>query len=89
MSNTVIKSESPVSLFVLGAVVMAIFAIYTTFEPSFTQINVNKAEIRSNQKELNELKITQKAIFKHMIENKASLSRIEGRLQGARIIQGP
>jgi hypothetical protein len=88
MSNSVIRPETPTSLFVLGAVMMAIFGLYNTFEPSITQINVNTAEIRSNQKELNELKITQKAIFKHMIDNKAALSRIEGRLDAARITQG-
>lgn len=79
--STTIKSDTPVSLFVLGAVVMAVFALYTSFEPDFKQIEVNASEIRSNKEDLNELKITQKAIFKHMIEVTNSLSRIEGRLE--------
>ena len=85
--STTIKSDTPVSIFVLGAVVMGVFALYTTFEPDLKQIEVNASEIRSNRDDLNELKITQKAIFEHMIEVTNSLSRIEGRLD-ATISQG-
>lgn len=82
--NNMIRQESAVSLFVLGAVIMGIFGAYTTFEPNFRQIEVNASEIRSNQKTLDELKTTQKAIFKQLIEVSQSLARIEGHLDATR-----
>ena len=71
--NQTIKPESPVSLIVVAAVVVAIFTIFTTFEPSFHQIEVNASEIKN-------LKDSQRDYLEHMISVQSSLSRIEGRL---------
>ena len=78
--NQTIKPESPVSLMVLAAVIVGTFTLFTTFEPSFQQIEVNAAEIEN-------IKEVQKDYLEHMIKVTNSLSRIEGRLE-PRLIQG-
>lgn len=68
-----IRPESSVSLYILAAAAVAVFTLFTTFEPSFHQIEVNASEIKN-------LKDIQRDYLKHMISVQSSLSRIEGRL---------
>lgn len=84
----IMKPESPVSLVILAAVVMALFTLFTTFEPSFQQIKLNRSEIRTNSSDIESIKETQKDYLKHMISVSKALSRIEGRLDATTIRQG-
>ena len=85
--SQIVKPESPVSLLILAAVVMALFTLFTTFEPSFQQIKINATEIRSNSSDIDSVKEIQKDYLDHMISVSKSLSRIEGRLD-ATVTQG-
>ena len=86
MSQT-IKPESSVSLLIMGAVVVAIFTIFTTVEPSFKQIEVNASQITTNAGDIEVIQSTQREYIKYMIKITSALSRIEGRLD-ATISQG-
>lgn len=83
-----IKPESSVSLIILAALAVAFFTLVTWVEPSFQQIEVNAAEIRSNSSDIHNIQSTQKDYLKHMIDVTNSLSRIEGRLDASRVQQG-
>ena len=87
MSQT-IKPESSVSLIILAAVVMAIFTLFITVEPSFQQIEVNRAKIKSNRSLIDAGITDQRAILKHLITVSGALQRIEGRVEGSTISQG-
>jgi hypothetical protein len=86
-----IRQDSPVSLFFVGVVVVAIFAAYRVFQPQLQQIGVNKTEISINARTMRtQYKIMDRnnvKINEHMLKISNSLSRIEGQLD-PRISQG-
>jgi len=76
-----IKSETTVSLVVIGSVVGAIFTAYQIFSPAFAQIQLNESQLEMRHEINKSLKKSQLESDKHMLLISNSLSRIEGRLQ--------
>ena len=79
-SDTSLNTESTISLVVLASIVIALFAIYNAFEDDFKKIEVNASEIKTQRRDLLEIKLNQKEIHNSLIDVSKSLSRIEGQL---------
>lgn len=82
-----IKAETPVTLYVLAACLIGVFALYQVFEPQLQQIEVNKVQVSGNSEMLREMKQVHSKYNQHILEISNALSRIEGRLDQPKIQQ--
>ena len=73
--------ETPVSLFITGALIAAIFALYQVLAPTIEMVKVNSSQINNHSEVLRILRANQSEQDKLLLKISNLLSRIEGKLE--------